>query len=481
MIFKSLGRKDKSFNQLYDYMKKGTDFEDLDLTFSHNIFSKERDDILREFDSNAQFLKARKNGNYFYHDILSISRNEHSIDKAYQKSALLDLANTYIKNRAGDCLVYGFIHDEKDNNLHIHLMISANEYQKTNRFRLEKKDFQKAKEITERKCLTDYKELKQDKLINKDKTYKNDKEKLVEDFEYNCSYASSKGELIELMAFDGYEYYLRGNTDGFLILETKKKHRLKTLGIKDQFLNLPDLALKKPHVFKEWVMGDFSERDDNIRKQKSDGVKQKIKDVKDRKEQTLSENIKETGKEWLTGDFKSRDYRAQKPEHFKQKMNDTKKRSEQTVAENIKETANEWLMGDFTNRKYRAYKTQSVKQKIKDTKQRNEQTTTENIKETGKEWLMGDFTNRENRAKNTRVEKEPKEDTIIGQFVFGEFAEANKKTEDKLDKWKEKNNIPLSKKKASLSSINDRKEELQKLRAKASKSHSKEKGKGIER
>ena len=118
---------------------------------------------------------------------------------------------------------------------------------------------------------------------------------------------------------------------------------------------------------------------------------------------------------------------------------------------------------------------------IKDTKQRSEQTTTENIKETGKEWLMGDFTNRENRAKNTRVEKEPKEDTIIGQFVFGKFAEANKKTEDKLDKWKEKNNIPLSKKKASLSSINDRKEELQKLRAKASKSHSKEKGKGIER
>jgi len=37
----------------------------------------------------------------------------------------------------------------------------------------------------------------------------------------------------------------------------------------------------------------------------------------------------------------------------------------------------------------------------------------------------------------------------------------------------------LSKKEASISSINDRKEELQKLRAKASKSRSKEKGKGI--
>ena len=94
---------------------------------------------------------------------------------------------------------------------------------------------------------------------------------------------------------------------------------------------------------------------------------------------------------------------------------------------------------------------------------------------------MGDFTNRENRAKNTRVEKEPKKDSIIGQFVFGEFAEANKKTEDKLDKWKEKNNIPLSKKEASISSINDRKEELQKLRAKASKSRSKEKGNDMER
>ena len=144
MIFKSLGRKDKSFSQLYDYMKKGTAFEDLDLTFSHNIFSKERDEILREFDSNAQFLKARKNGNYFYHDILSISRKENSLNKKYQKEALLDLTNTYIKNRATDCLVYGFIHDEKDNNLHIHLMISANEYQKTKRFRLEKKGFQKA-------------------------------------------------------------------------------------------------------------------------------------------------------------------------------------------------------------------------------------------------------------------------------------------------------------------------------------------------
>ena len=41
MIFKSLGRKDQSFSQLYDYMKKGTALEDLDLTFSHNIFSKD--------------------------------------------------------------------------------------------------------------------------------------------------------------------------------------------------------------------------------------------------------------------------------------------------------------------------------------------------------------------------------------------------------------------------------------------------------
>ena len=481
MIFKSLGRKDKSFSQLYDYMKNGTTFEDLDLTFSHNIFSKERDDILREFDSNSQFLKARKNGNYFYHDILSISRKENSLNKKYQKEALLDLTNTYIKNRAPDCLVYGFIHDEKDNNLHIHLMISANEYQKTNRFRLEKKDFQKAKEITESKCLAEYKDLEQDKLVTKDKTYKNDKEKLIVDFEYNSSYASSKEELKELMLIDGYEYYSRGNTDGFRIKKTKKNHRLKTLGIKDQFNKLPDLALKKPHVFKEWVMGDFSERDDNIRKQKSDGIKQKIKDIKDRKEQTTVENVIETSKEWLIGDFKNRDYRSQKPEHFKNKMKETKDRRKQTIAENIKETANEWLMGDFKNRKYRAYKTQSVKQKIKDTKERNEQTSFDNIKETGKEWLMGDFTNRENRAKNTRVEKEPKKDSIIGQFVFGEFAEANKKTEDKLDKWKEKNNIPLSKKKASISSINDRKEELKKLRAKASKSRSKEKSKGIER
>jgi len=418
MIFKSLGRKDKSFNQLYDYMKKGTTFEDLDLTFSHNIFSKERDEILREFNSNAQFLNARKNGNYFYHDILSISRKENSLNKKYQKEALLDLTNTYIKNRAPDCLVYGFIHDEKDNNLHIHLMISANEYQKTNRFRLEKKDFQKAKEITESKCLAKYKDLEQDKIITKDRTYKNDKEKLIIDFEYNSSYASSKEELKELMLVDGYEYYSRGNTDGFRIIQTKKNHRLKTLGVKDQFNKLPDLALKKPHVFKEWVMGDFSERDDNIRKQKSEGVKQKIKDTKERSEQTTVENIKETGKEWLMGDFKNRDYREQKT--YKK----TKPKEDSIVGQ--------FVFGDFS--------------------QGDKKANAKHYKDN-------------ESAKNTNIDKE----------------QLDKEQENKLDKWKENNNIPLSKKEASISSVNDRKEEIQKIRTKASKSRGKEKGNGMER
>ena len=77
MILKSLSRKTPSFGQLAGYMSESgymnSQKADRDFAIYRNCFAQNSADIAEEFAENSRHLSRRKNGNYLYHEILSIT------------------------------------------------------------------------------------------------------------------------------------------------------------------------------------------------------------------------------------------------------------------------------------------------------------------------------------------------------------------------------------------------------------------------
>jgi len=132
MIIKSMPRKNgsyRSFQQLYDYITRD-DGCDQRFNFTHNFFTDDRDSILKEFTRNAEFIPKRKNGNYLYHEILSFTRSS-QLSQTQQLEVIRKVALRYVQERARGCLAFGGVHTDKDNQLHAHLIISANQLDQT--------------------------------------------------------------------------------------------------------------------------------------------------------------------------------------------------------------------------------------------------------------------------------------------------------------------------------------------------------------
>lgn len=70
MIVKSISRKTKSFAQLMRYMTRDDANRDHDLY--HHLDAENPQALVSQFEANAALLKARKNGNILYHEIVSI-------------------------------------------------------------------------------------------------------------------------------------------------------------------------------------------------------------------------------------------------------------------------------------------------------------------------------------------------------------------------------------------------------------------------
>jgi hypothetical protein len=253
MIIKSMSRKQATFSQLVDYFEDGR--QDAKYSIYHNIYSTNAEAIKEEFTTNANFLPKRKNGVYMYHEILSIT-DTGNLNREQQKEILKDVGLEYIQNRASKNLVYAVLHDDKKDNLHYHFMISSNELMSEKRLRLSKEQFSKIKKDLELKVLEKYPELEQKKLINKEvglnkdsgeklsskgvelkrrtgKTSQRDdlKDRLTIVFEKS----KNKADFFELLEKENLSIYVNGNTIGILDKATDRKHRLKTLGMLDQF------------------------------------------------------------------------------------------------------------------------------------------------------------------------------------------------------------------------------------------------------
>lgn len=252
MIIKSMSRKEPSFGQLIDYMSD-IDKSQTKYNVYQNLFARQNRAMEAEFLANAKLMRKRKNGNYLYHEILSITVAEQlSLDE--QKARLRDIAYEYAKRRAPSNLIFGTLHDDHgDDHLHYHLLISANALGEAKKTRLSKAEFSKFKKELEQMVLTQYPELEQSVVINQEageklsnkgaeqkrrtgKTPQRDavKTKLVDIF----SRCADKEAFFTALDDAGLSFYVRGKTIGVKDLSTGRNHRLKTLGMLEAFDDL---------------------------------------------------------------------------------------------------------------------------------------------------------------------------------------------------------------------------------------------------
>jgi len=246
MIIKSMSRKSKSFSQLYDYLTR----DKSSFTFSRNTYanSNNKKEFVNEFYSNAKHIREARGKVYMYHEVLSLEANELSLDK--QKEILLDMADKYLYQRAQDHLAFGVVHEDK-NNMHLHLMISANEIEGEKRVRLSKQDFsaiqqkmenyknQKYKELSPSFMYHKQKELskeKQNEQELKNRGAKSVKDEIKEELKKTFAKATSSTYVENHLNCIGYKMYTRGNTKG--ITYKNKNYRLKTLGLEKEYKQL---------------------------------------------------------------------------------------------------------------------------------------------------------------------------------------------------------------------------------------------------
>ena len=99
MIIKSMSRKVPSFGQLLEYIDRDVGQEAY--TIRHNLAGRKAQSIRAEFERNGELLRKRKNGNYLFHEIISITRAK-GLSPEEQKARLQEIAQEYINARCPD-------------------------------------------------------------------------------------------------------------------------------------------------------------------------------------------------------------------------------------------------------------------------------------------------------------------------------------------------------------------------------------------
>jgi hypothetical protein len=231
--------------------------------FSKNLYTNNGKEITAEFLRNARLLKNRANGNYLFHEVISLTKSK-QLTLEQEKERLFDIVRYYAEKRCDNNLVTGFLHDEKINNIHFHLMISSNEIGAYKNQRLTKFEFDKLKKETEKYVIDKYPELEQDIIINWQKNSKKKfqqkakqsnkageiqrkggrlakKEKITSTLKDIFAQSHSKDEFFNHLSAKNIELYNRGNTVGFINGSDNKKYRLKTLALESEFQRVSDL------------------------------------------------------------------------------------------------------------------------------------------------------------------------------------------------------------------------------------------------
>lgn len=243
-----------TFAQLVSYMERGVGEGDGEPLVWHNLYGHagmNTEEIVREFEANARYLKERRNGNVLYHEILSFSAG-HNLRREELTRAVAGIGYEYLRQRAPDQLAYGVAHTDTEH-IHLHLCLSANEVASPKRVRLEKARFAAIQKGLEAYVLTNYPELVQTRIYGKERATeklktaereqelkqrtgrKSRKEELKALVHGLFERAQGREELVALLEKEGLSLYQRGKSVGIVDGLDARRHRLATLGLGEHY------------------------------------------------------------------------------------------------------------------------------------------------------------------------------------------------------------------------------------------------------
>ncbi len=129
------------FQRLIDYIysDKGRSQERCAWSFFHNLDAYTPEGVLAAFRENDAFRKSRQNGVALRHHILSFAPEDSQL---LSPEIIQDLVAKYLELRNEKGMVFGRLH-EHDGHLHVHLLISGNEYRSGKSTRKSKAEFQR--------------------------------------------------------------------------------------------------------------------------------------------------------------------------------------------------------------------------------------------------------------------------------------------------------------------------------------------------
>jgi hypothetical protein len=258
MIIKSMSRKHPSFNQLIDYIESERKLKSRGFSIYHNTYHRDSDQLKSEFTDNARYLKFRKNGVYLYHEVISITRTK-NIPEDQQKATLKNIVVEYLRMRAKNNLAYAVLHEDKPDNLHFHIVISANELEDDTRTRLSKATFADIQTQLEKWVLKTYPELEQQAVFYPNQTDQqrqarqqkahisnkgaelkrrtgatSTRDSLKAKLESIFETAKDGRHFTELLEKDGLTLYQRGKQHG-VIAKDGTKYRFARLGLAEEW------------------------------------------------------------------------------------------------------------------------------------------------------------------------------------------------------------------------------------------------------
>ena len=251
----------------------------------HNLFVDGNENgcsaIEEQFIQNQKYAAYRTNGVVMYHEILSLSVHD---NKLVTEEMLLDMGRKYLEMRAPKAMAFGRTHFDR-NNPHLHLMISGNEVESRKKAWVYKGEFKKIKrelEVYQRKQYPELgmshvqhgvksTEIKPQKPAIQEKgrgerersrrhrktgNQPSEKERIAQ----AVRICWQQGGLDGLEAFKtrlerfGLEIYERGKTVGVIDMATGRKHRLKTLGLQDEYQTVVERLKEIPKRVKSFKM-----------------------------------------------------------------------------------------------------------------------------------------------------------------------------------------------------------------------------------
>lgn len=257
-------RKRANFLTLINYIEQGSNLKDFLISnnLELNCVDMNKESIAKQFINNDQLIERNSPSfNHLYHEIVSIRYNP-ELSKERHRVILYELVSSYIDKRAKYNMVYGLIHDEK-NNFHCHLVISSNEFQSSKRHYLSKSEFANIKRELEQELLTKYPELNEPFIHNKE-VHSNIKSNRVSENEYQMekrtgkpskrkeiqlivetliTKAGSRKDFIKSLHDNGITFTSRGKNVVFLFKEHHYRlNRLDSTGeLLKQYLKLPEI------------------------------------------------------------------------------------------------------------------------------------------------------------------------------------------------------------------------------------------------